>query len=263
MDGTDLKAKSETGISFAGLRKLNLVAGFAHLAQMALVLVLASDFSLPITAAYVFGPPGTPPNDPVTIFESRIAWGVAFFFALSAFFHFVVASRWFYPRYVGGLQAGHNYFRWVEYSLSSSIMIVLIAQITGISDVAALMAIFGVNASMILFGWLQEKYEQPGGGMLPFIFGCMTGIVPWLIIVVWVLAPGSSNKPEIPGFVIGIIISLFVFFNTFALVQWLQYKQVGKWRDYLRGERSYILLSLIAKTALAWQIFSGTLGPPA
>ena len=263
MDRTDLKAKSETGISFAGLRKLNLVAGFAHLAQMVLVLVLASDFSLPITAAYVFGPPGTPPNDPVTIFESRIAWGVALFFALSAFFHFVVASRWFYPRYVGGLQSGHNYFRWVEYSLSSSIMIVLIAQITGISDVAALMAIFGVNASMILFGWLQEKYEQPGGGMLPFIFGCMSGIVPWLIIVVWVLAPGSSNKPEIPGFVIGIIISLFVFFNTFALVQWLQYKQVGKWRDYLRGERSYILLSLIAKTALAWQIFSGTLVPPA
>ena len=149
MDGTDLKAKSETGISFAGLRKLNLVAGFAHLAQMLLVLVLASDFSLPITAAYVFGPPGTPPNDPVTIFESRIAWGVALFFALSAFFHFVVASRWFYPRYVGGLQSGHNYFRWVEYSLSSSIMIVLIAQITGISDVAALMAIFGVNASML------------------------------------------------------------------------------------------------------------------
>lgn len=256
-----LTEKSETGITFAGLRKLNIVAGFAHLTQMFLILFLATDFSLPITAAYVFGPPGTPPNDPVTIFDSRIAWGVALFFALSAFFHFVVASPWFYPRYVRGLQAGHNYFRWVEYSLSSSIMIVLIAQIVGISDVAALMAIFGVNASMILFGWLQEKYEQPGGGMLPFIFGCMAGIVPWLIIVVWTLAPGSAQKPEIPGFVIGILISLFIFFNSFALVQWLQYKKIGKWSDYLRGERSYIVLSLVAKTALAWQIFSGTLVP--
>ena len=256
-----LTEKSETGITFAGLRKLNIIAGFAHLTQMFLILFLATDFSLPITAAYVFGPPGTPPNDPVTIFDSRIAWGVALFFALSAFFHFVVASPWFYPRYVRGLMAGHNYFRWVEYSLSSSIMIVLIAQIVGISDVAALMAIFGVNASMILFGWLQEKYEQPGGGMLPFIFGCMAGVVPWLIIVVWVLAPGSAEKPEIPGFVIGILISLFIFFNSFALVQWLQYKKIGKWSDYLRGERSYIVLSLVAKTALAWQIFSGTLVP--
>jgi hypothetical protein len=261
MSDIDLKAKSETGITFAGLRKLNIIAGFAHLTQMILILILASDFTLPITAAYVFGPPGTPANAPVTLLNSPIALGVALFFALSAFFHFVVASPWFYPRYVRGLQAGHNYFRWVEYSLSSSIMIVLIAQIVGISDVAALMAIFGVNASMILFGWLQEKYEQPGGGMLPFIFGCMSGIVPWLIIVVWVLAPGSAERPEVPGFVIGILISLFVFFNSFALVQWLQYKKIGKWRDYLRGERSYIVLSLVAKTALAWQIFSGTLVP--
>lgn len=256
-----LTEKSETGITFAGLRKLNIVAGFAHLTQTLLILFLATDFSLPITAAYVFGPPGTPPNAPVTILDSPIALGVALFFALSAFFHFVVASPWFYPRYVRGLQAGRNYFRWVEYSLSSSIMIVLIAQIVGISDVAALMAIFGVNASMILFGWLQEKYEQPGGGMLPFIFGCMAGIVPWLVIGVWILAPGSDQRPEIPGFVVGIIISLFIFFNSFALVQWLQYKKIGKWRDYLRGERSYIILSLVAKTALAWQIFSGTLVP--
>ncbi|MDC3377085.1 heliorhodopsin HeR, partial [Candidatus Nanopelagicales bacterium] len=182
MSAPDLKTKSETGISFAGLRKLNIVAGFAHLTQMFLILFLSTDFALPVTAAYVFGPPGTPANDPVVLFDSRIAWGVALFFALSAFFHFLVASPWFYPRYVSGLQAGHNYFRWVEYSLSSSIMIVLIAQVTGISNFAALMALFGVNASMILFGWLQEKYEQPGGGMLPFIFGCVAGVVPWIVI---------------------------------------------------------------------------------
>ena len=109
--------KPEKTVSFSRLRTLNIVAGFAHAIQMLLILILANDFSLPITAAYVFGPPGTPPNDPVTIFESRIAWGVALFFALSAIFHFAVASPWFFPRYVRGLQAGHNYFRWVEYSL--------------------------------------------------------------------------------------------------------------------------------------------------
>ncbi len=41
----------------------------------------------------------------------------------------------------------------------------------------------------------------------------------------------------------------------------LQYKKVGKWKDYLYGERVYIILSLVAKTALAWQIFAGTLAP--
>jgi hypothetical protein len=139
-------------------------------------------------------------------------------------------------------------------------MIVLIAQIVGISDAAALIALFGVNASMILFGWLQEKYETPGsGGWLPFVFGCIAGIVPWLAIALYVIAPGAATDVEPPAFVYGIIISLFVLFNSFAIVQVLQYKRVGKWSDYLSGERTYITLSLVAKSLLAWQIFAGTL----
>jgi hypothetical protein len=185
---------------------------------------------------------------------------VASFLAISCIAHLVVASPGFFDRYRRGLIANRNYFRWVEYAVSSSIMIVLIAQLTGISDITALLAIFGVNASMIFFGWLQEKYQQPGdGGWLPFIFGCITGAVPWLAVAIYVVAPGSTSGAEPPGFVYGIIVSLFLFFNVFALNQWLQYKQVGRWRDYLVGERAYITLSLVAKSALAWQVFGGTL----
>jgi hypothetical protein len=42
---------------------------------------------------------------------------------------------------------------------------------------------------------------------------------------------------------------------------YLQYKRIGKWADYLYGERMYIWLSLIAKSLLAWQVFAGTLRP--
>lgn len=252
----------DTSTPLTRLRRWNVIAGFAHLVQMIAVLALANDFSLPVTGTYVAGPPGTPPSDPVVIFDSRIAWGVATFFGLSALFHFLVALPPFNARYTAGLLAQRNYFRWIEYSISSSVMIVLIAQVVGISDAAALLAIFGVNASMILFGWLQEKYEQPGsGGWLPFVFGCIAGIVPWLAILVYVLAPGSGRDATIPGFVYGILVTLFVLFNIFALVQWLQYKRVGKWANYLNGERSYITLSLIAKSLLAWQIFANTLIP--
>jgi len=245
-----------------GIRRWNIIAGFAHLVQLILILVLANHFSLPVPATYMEGPPGTPPSNPVVLFDSRVAWGVALFFGLSALFHFLVSVPPFYSRYINGLMKQHNYFRWVEYSISSSVMIVLIAQICGISDSAALIAIFGVNASMILFGWLQEKYETPGkGGWVPFIFGCIAGIVPWLAILLYVIAPGARQDVEPPAFVYGIVISLFVFFNIFAVVQWLQYKRVGKWANYLNGERTYITLSLIAKSALAWQIFAGTLVP--
>lgn len=75
------------------------------------------------------------------------------------------------------------------------------------------------------------------------------------------LAPGSASSVSPLGFVCGILISLFVLFNVFALNQWLQYRARGRWAEYLFGERIYILLSLTAKSALAWLVFAGTLAP--
>jgi Heliorhodopsin len=246
--------------TMAGLRRYNLIAAAAHAVQGVLVVALANDFTLPVTATYLEGPPGTTPADQVVLWDLPVAMGVALFFFLSAAAHLIVASPSVFPRYSAGLAAGHNYYRWIEYSLSSSVMIVLIAQLVGIADAAALLALFGVNASMILFGWLQERYHQPGdGGWLPFIFGCIAGIVPWLAVLLYVVAPGATSDAEPPAFVYGIIVSLFLFFNVFAVVQWLQYRQVGRWRTYLVGERTYITLSLVAKSALAWQVFAGTL----
>ena len=229
---------------------------------MAAVLALSTDFSLPVTATYMAGPPGTIYSEPIVVFETPLALMVALFLGLSALAHFIVASPQFFGRYGTGLEDKRNYFRWVEYSISSSVMIVLIAQITGIADVTALVAIFGVNASMILFGWLQEKYEQPGnGGWVPFIFGCITGMVPWLAVAIYVISPGNPSDASAPAFVYGIIVTIFLLFNSFAWVQYKQYKAQGKWSNYLHGERTYIVLSLVAKSLLAWQIFANTLIP--
>lgn len=239
------------------LRTWNIVMGALHAVQGIAVLAIATDFTLPISAAYPEGPPGTPAGEPTVLFDLSIAWGVAIFLFLSAAFHWLIAAPGVFERYTSGLGERRNYFRWVEYSLSSSVMIVLIAALTGILDAAALIALFGVNASMIMFGAVQEKYEEPGGSLLPFWLGSIAGAAPWIAIGIYLFSPGSDAQP--PGFVYGIFFSLFVFFNTFAINMWLQYKEVGKWRDYLYGERTYIVLSLVAKSLLAWQVFGGTL----
>ncbi|MDA0217544.1 MAG: heliorhodopsin HeR [Actinobacteria bacterium] len=249
-------------LTLTKLRKSNVLAGALHLFQMAAVLALSSDFSLPITATYMSGPPGSTYADPIVLFDTPIGLTVAIFLGLSALFHFLVASPKFFPRYSAGLLAERNYFRWVEYSISSSVMIVLIAQVTGVADIVAIISIFGVNAAMILFGWLQEKYESPGGkGWLPFIFGSIAGAVPWLALAFYVFGIGGASETKAPTFVYVIVFTIFAFFNSFALVQWLQYKKIGKWSNYLRGEATYITLSLFAKSALAWQIFANTLIP--
>jgi hypothetical protein len=242
------------------LRTWNMAAGFLHLGSLIAVLALSNKFSLPITATYMTGPPGSTFTNPILLFSNNVSYTIALFLGLSAFFHFLVSSGKFFPKYAEGLKQNRNVFRWVEYSISSSVMIFLISQLNGISDYAALLAIFGVNLSMILFGWLQEKYARPGDGQwLPFIFGCIAGIIPWLIILIQLLTPNGPAGTTAPGFVYGIVISLFVFFNCFALVQFKQYQAKGKWANYLRGEKTYIILSFVAKSLLAWQIFAATL----
>ncbi len=239
------------------LRVWNIVVGLILAVQAVMMAVLTNDFSLPVTATFMEGAPGSP-STLHYLFEIQTGWGVFTFLAISAAALLIIASPPVFSWYKRNLLQSRNYGRWIEYFFSSSIMIVLISQICGISDIAALIAIFSVNACMILFGALQEKYEKPGGGgWIPFWFGSFAGAIPWVAIVIYVVAPGVTASP--PGFVYGIVASLFVFFNCFAVNMVLQYKKVGPWRDYLFGEKVYIILSLTAKSLLAWQVFAPVL----
>jgi len=246
---------------FQDLRKLNVFAGLLHLGSFIAILVLSNDAALPVQATYLTDAPGRGSfADPVNLFDLNIAYMVAAFMALSAFFHFLVSSPPVFGKYRADLANHINRYRWVEYSLSSSIMIVVILQLNGVADYIALAAVFGVNVCMILFGWLQERYTTPGDGdLLPFWFGCIAGAIPWIVIAINVIAPKGPDEASVPGFVYGIVISLFVLFNCFAIVQWKQYRAKGKWADYLYGERIYIVLSFVAKSLLAWQVFAGAL----
>ena len=104
-------------------------------------------------------------------------------------------------------------------------------------------------------------FWEGGTNWSAFIYGCFAGIIPWVVIVMYFVGSITSSGAEPPAFVYAIIPTIFVFFNIFAINMYLQYKKVGRWKDYLFGERVYIILSLLAKTALAWQIFAGTLAP--
>ena len=258
-DTTAATTSDPGGEQVRRLRRLNIVAGAAHTVQATVMIALANNTGLPVTASFATGTPGQP-ADAASIdelFTYPLGFAVALFSTLSAAFHFLVASPWGFARYRRELAAGRNRFRWIEYSLSASLMIVLIAGLTGITDIAALLALFGVNAAMILFGWLMEttNHDRPATSWKPFAFGCIVGIVPWLAIAIYLVGAGS----DVPGFVFGIFVSLFVLFNCFAVTQWLQYRARGRWSDYLHGERIYIALSLTAKSLLAWQIYANVL----
>ena len=246
-----------------GLRRDNLVVGLIHLAQVILIVILSNDFSLPVTESFLSGPPGvTNPVAPEVIWNLPLGYAVALFLLLASIDHLLMAMPGIWEWYCRNLRRGINYARWWEYSLSASLMIVLIAMLTGISEITALIAIFGVNGAMIYFGMVMEIFSRPDDDEVnwtPYVFGCVAGAVPWVAIGVALIGAEVESSGQIPGFVFGIFVSLFLLFNTFAVNMLLQYKRVGRWRDYIFGERTYIVLSLTAKTALAWQIFANTL----
>ncbi|MEO5940511.1 MAG: heliorhodopsin HeR [Candidatus Limnocylindrales bacterium] len=203
----------------------------------------------------------------VQLLSIPLAWVIASFLAMSAVAH-AVAGWPLRARYEAWLARGMNPLRWVEYAFSSTVMIVAIAYLSYIRDVPALVAIAGCNVAMILCGWSMEAANE-GRRDHPdwkhYIFGCIAGIAPWLGIFSILLAYGAQpdlpSGAGIPAFVYVIVGTLFVSFNIFAIVMVLQYRRIGRWRDYLTGEKTYMVLSLVAKSLLAWQVFSGTLRP--
>jgi len=254
-----MSSATATGVTpdlLARLRRWNLGLTVLHAVQAVAVLALASDFAIEVSSSFPEGPPGTRVPVAERLFDVPVGATIALFLALAALDHGLTATV-LRARYETGLRQGVNRFRWFEYSVSATLMILLICFYGGITGISAIIAICGANVAMILFGWVQETVNPPGRTsttMLPFWAGCVAGAAPWIAVAV-----NLAGSQTVPGFVYGIFFSLFAFFVTFAVNQWLQYREIGPWREYGFGEKVYLALSLGAKSALAWQIFAGSL----
>lgn len=260
-----------TSSTFPKLRKYNIIAAVLHFVQAVAMLVLGlsvenfRNYKLPVRIYYL-----AMTTDPVSgkeyldqahrdIGNVELAPLVSMFFFLSALFHTLVV--WREKSYHEYLNQECNPYRWIEYSISSSLMIWLIAMLFGVYDVSLLIAIFVMNAVMNACGHMMEILNDRTKPLnwFPFHLGSLLGATTWAIVVIYFLGSGPSD--EIPNFVYGILASYFFFFNTFPINMILQYKRVGKWDDYCFGEFMYIVLSLASKTLLGWLVFGGVNQP--
>ncbi len=246
------------------MRVFNIIMGILHTIQAVFMLFVSNDFFLPVNTNYLKYNAVTRQLEPMleNIGSIKIGPMIALFLFLSAFAHISISMPGVYEWYRKNLKKGINYARWYEYSLSSSVMIVVISMLVGVYDLSGLILIFSINAIMIFCGLIMEVHNQTTKKVnwISYIVGCFAGVVPWIVIALYLFGSGDENS-KAPTFVYWIFFSIFLFFNIFAVNMILQYKKAGKWKDYLWGEKVYILLSLFAKSALAWQVFAGTLRP--
>jgi hypothetical protein len=247
------------------LVRFNLIMSGLHALQGLLIVFISSDFALPVTTTYLQFNESTQSLEQAsrTLFDLPIAALITAFFFLSSFFHLYLATVG-KKKYIEGLKQGINRYRWFEYSISASTMMVAIAMLAGVYELSLLIAVFGFTAVMNLMGLVMEVHNQTTKrtNWLSYIIGCIAGAIPWIIVAIYFWGTASeSGASAIPTFVYWIYVSIFLFFNAFAINMVLQYKKIGKWKNYLYGERAYIILSLVAKSLLAWQVFGGTLQP--
>jgi hypothetical protein len=247
------------------LRRWNAVMAVLHFLQGALMVWLADDVRWPVTRTRYEFDVATETIAPVAVpwVDAPLPLLVAGFLFISALAHTVIATVR-YERYVGYLERGMNPYRWYEYAVSASLMIVVIGILAGVWDVGTLLALFGLVAVMNLCGLLMEQRNEGAGPVewAPYYVGSLAGLVPWVVIAITFLGTVTAAGGEFPEFVIYIYVSIFVFFNLFALNMVLQYRETWRWRDYLFGEKTYVVLSLVAKSLLAWQVYFGTLNSP-
>ncbi len=247
------------------LRIWNIFMGFLHLVQGLLIILLTNDTTFPITTSFLTFNQSMGKLWPQTSVLANLPFGimVAVFLFISAVAHFTVSSPGVFGWYVKNLKKGINYARWYEYAFSASLMIVLIAMLCGVYDLGALIMAFALTGVMNLCGMVMEVHNQTTmkTNWTSFVVGCIAGVAPWVAIAIYFFGSLAQAGGGVPKFVYAILPILFVFFFCFAVNMVLQYKKVGPWRDYIFGERVYIMLSLIAKSALAWQVFAGTLRP--
>jgi len=256
-------------VTYPELNKWNKSLAGIHALFGILILVLSQSRAFPVTTNFLtVNPILSTSSHPVLItaqrhlFDVRMAYVIAAFFFMSAIAHLIVSTR-YRQKYESDLKIGINKFRWFEYSFSASTMMIAVSFLTGVTDLSSLIMIFTLILVMNLLGLVMEIHNQTTKktSWISYVIGCIAGIIPWVVFLIYTVGVEVWGGGGIPTFVYFIYGTIFVSFNCFAINMYLQYKKIGNWKNYLFGEKMYMILSLVAKTLLAWQVFFGILRP--
>lgn len=259
------KARKTRKISIQSLKNWNLGLAVLFAAQAVAIPVLAKASSAPVTTSYLAKDTLASSNGGTVLvaasrhlFDLNLAYLVAAFLVIAGLVHLLVATV-FRPTYEQELKDRVNKARWIEYALSGSLMLVTVALLSGVYDLSSLLMLAGLNIALAMVAMLAEThklFDWPG-----YVVGGVAGLLPWLVFGMYALGAHNYGGTNLPNFVYWIYLTVFVGLAVAAANFWLQAKQRGRWADYLYGERIFLVIGLLVKSLLAWQVFFGALRP--
>jgi hypothetical protein len=185
---------------------------------------------------------------------------VTLFFGVTSAAHFAYAINYnsFYINEV--VKDGRNRFRWVEYGISATIMMIIIAFSSGVKDAYTIVMIAAAVASVMFTGyWFEQlpKSFSRAEKSVPIFVGFF--LLFSVFLVVWwsfndrvedykAIAASENAEDEFPSWIRYMIFVLFAFYASFGFVPVAQL--VFPSASFIRFEGVYLVLSVAAKATL-------------
>lgn len=212
-------------------------------------------------------------------------WMIPLFTGLAALDHLLCClSAQFYPEQVKYwiFVVGSNPMRWLEYSISASIMAVAISILSGVKDVHLWFLIFMMHAVGMFLGFVIEiipkedpnktvdnpntdteneaDSREPPISFLTirkFLFGIASVSIftPWLVICCYFFHAVTTSADNVPNFVYGAFLGTLLLFITFGVNSFCH--NIMGYYDFPYAEVVYVILSFTSKTFLAADVFGG------
>lgn len=199
----------------------------------------------------------------------QLVWVDLPFPLITAIFHgFIAFNSYIRQFYLQGIAANTgNPLRWIEYSITASLMTWVILQLAGVTNLFLLILAGPVaNIALQAQGHLQEKLRKKS--WIPTLVGWLIFMTQWSIIFAYFFMTITSERPldvaKPPWFVYSIIIGLFFWFNAFGLIQLSHLMEFPAFmKTGYAQDIAYLILSFTSKLFLTWNLLIGiaTNGP--
>lgn len=203
------------------------------------------------------------------LFDVSLPQILALSLTISAVLHAIIA-RWLRRQYATWLDEGSNPLRWLDGAFSASLLPVAIGLVAGLADVASMALLFILGFATHLLGLYMEAYNQKftqqktgisaAQDFRPFMLLCITGATVWLVLGSSVLSAVIFGAGLPPGVWLAYIFGI-ICVSAYTVVMLRTYRRAGRFADYRYTELVSVILSFVAKSGIAWLLFSAVLKP--
>ena len=177
--------------------------------------------------------------------------------------------------YTDQIKSGKNIFRWIEYTITATLMTFVLCIISGVKSADSVFSLCTANMVLMSFGYFIEIAPTKQAKIVGLVVGFFLLACIWYVIlsnfyrrISEVQNLDNPNKPgekrKVPGWIKQVLTPMFFWYASFGVVATLYVKTYDKPNfNFATYERYYIILSYLSKAFMGYYLTFGLTRPEA